>query len=672
MRCRRGGTECWKWRIFGLPMRRILLLLGWSPTLFAIAQDASLVPGIRTELAAATNDTLRADALARLCFNLIHSDRDSARLCGDQALALATRIGNTRALGDAHNNLGWLEAVQGRLDSADHHLDRALALFRKAGRPEHVAVTLSNKGWVAEKRGDQVGALTHFLEALTYSEQARDTASTSILLYSIGIAYRKTNEHAQALEFLERSAVLERALGRTNKQANCAVAIGNTHRELGDTTRALEHLAQAAALYASIGDHQGLGIVAENRGDLLGPRDPTAALNAYRTARAHYDTLRSTTDLAYVLRSLGMLYLRMGQVSDAADALRTGETLAKGTGDAELRMNYAFSLAELARAQGDADGVFSLMERYLALKDSLQGADTQRELARLRTAFDTERKEKDNALLRAQNSEQAERIRRTRQRLLGIAVIAALAVVAALLFFVNYRQKRRHATLLEELNRKLADSNREITEINGLLELKLLRSQMNPHFIYNSLSSAARMTQAGQQLEALAYLQGFARLLRQVLDHSVDDRVGVEAEADFLRQYLKLETVRLGGLSYTVDVEPALLNEDAEVPALIVQPFVENAVLHGLSEKAGERRLAVRFDRAGEQVRCTITDNGVGRNATGAAVHSGKDHRSLGMQLTRERLLLLTRRLGGERSVRIEDLHDAHGAAAGTRVTLLL
>jgi anti-sigma regulatory factor (Ser/Thr protein kinase) len=654
------------------PMRSLCSLLLLAVAVISSGQDASLVPGIRVELAHATNDTLRADALARLCFNLIHADPDSARLCGDQALALATRIGNTRALGDAHNNLGWLEAQQGHLDSADHHLDQALTHFRKAGRPEHIAVTLSNKGWVAEKHGDQVGALSHFLEALKHSEQARDSASTSILLYSIGIAYRKTGDLPQALEFLERSAALERALGRTNKQANCAVAIGNTYREQGDTVRALERMAEAAAIFTTLRDHQGLGITAENTGDLLAPRDPTAALNAYRTARAHYDTLHSTTDLSYVLRSLGALQLRMGQVKEAAEALRSGEALALGTGDSELMMNYAFSLAELARALGDAEGVFSQMQRYLALKDSVQGADTQRELARLRTAFDTERKEKDNALLRAQNSEQAERIRRSQQRMVGIGVIALLALVAALLFFRNYRQKRRHAAVLEGLNTKLASSNREISEINGLLELKLLRSQMNPHFIYNSLTSAARMTQAGQQVEALAYLQGFARLLRQVLDHSVDDRVSVEAEADFLRQYLKLESVRLEGLTYTVEVDPVLLNEEAEVPALIVQPFVENAVLHGLAGKPGERRLEIHFQRTGDQVRCTITDNGIGRNAAGTATHTTKDHRSLGMQLTQERLLLLTRRLGGERAVRVEDLRDTGGSPIGTRVTLLL
>ncbi|MBL7947262.1 MAG: tetratricopeptide repeat protein [Flavobacteriales bacterium] len=653
-------------------MRSLLLLLAIALRMVVAGQDASLVPGIHKELKAATNDTLRADALARLCFNLIHSDPDSARLCGDQALALANRIGNRRALGDAHNNLGWLEAQQGHLDSADHHLDNALALFRKAGKPEHIAVTLSNKGWVAEKHGDQVGALSHFLEALKYSEQARDTASTSILLYSIGIAYRKTGEMKQALDFLERSAALERVLGRKNKQANCVVAIGNTYRELGDTARAVEQMREAALMFEALRDHQGMGITAENIGDLLAPSDPAAALIAYRTARAHYDTLHSTTDLAYVLRSLGALHLRSGRTKEAAEALLTGKALVPGTGDAELEMNYAFSLAELGRVQGDADAVFTQMERYLTLKDSLQGADTQRELARLRTTFDTERKEKDNALLRAQNSEQGERIRRNRQRLVGIAVIAALATIAALLFYLNYRQKRQYALLLEDLNSKLANSNSEITEINGLLELKLLRSQMNPHFIYNCISSAARMTQAGKQIEALGYLQGFARLLRQVLDHSVDDRVSVENEVDFLRQYLKLEAVRLDGLAFAVEVDATLLDEDAEVPALIVQPFVENAVLHGLSDKAGERRIDVRFDRAADRVRCTITDNGVGRKASSATDAVKQDHRSLGMQLTRERLLLLTRRLGGERPVLIEDLLGPDGGAIGTRVTLLL
>ena len=198
------------------------------------------------------------------------------------------------------------------------------------------------------------------------------------------------------------------------------------------------------------------------------------------------------------------------------------------------------ALAQLASARGDAPATLGHYDRYTALKDSLQGADTQREIAHLRTAFDTERKERDNAVLRLQNTVQESRLKSRGRLLIGSAVLALLAVVSALLFRRNYRQKRNHADELERLNAQLEASNAEIHEVNGLLQLRLLRSQMNPHFIYNGLNSAARMTQDGRTAEALAYLQGFARLLRMVLEHSVKDQVDIQEEMDFLRQYSRL------------------------------------------------------------------------------------------------------------------------------------
>lgn len=655
-----------------LPARLFAWLLVMCSAGVMVGQDPELLPALRQELTHAKDDTVRARTLAQICFNLIRIDPESALIIGEQGLALAIRIGDQRALGDAHNNLGWLAAEQGHLDRADSLLSIALSIFQKLGVPEHTSVTLSNLGWVAEKKGDSVGSVKRFQEALRMSEAANDTASASILLYSLGISYRKIKDHEQSIAHLERSREYERLLGRKGKEANCLVAIANTLKEAGDSTRARVVYADAIDVYKQIPDHQGWGITEENLGDLELKARPRQALVHYLSALEHYEAIHSNTDRAYVLQRIATAHLALNEVLKAEASLVEGAALSRDAGDPQLTLEYEMALARLFAKKGDGDGAVRHFERFVHLKDSLQGNDTQRELARLRTEFETERKEKDNALLRAKNSEQAERIRRNQQRLFAITLIAALALVAAALFFRNYRQKQRHAIILEQLNERLATSNQEIVEINGLLELKLLRSQMNPHFIYNSLSSAARMTQAGKHAEALAYLHGFARLLRQVLDHSVDDRVSVEAEADFLRQFLKLEAVRLDGLTFTVDADPELLDEMAEVPALIVQPFVENAVLHGLAGKQGERRIEVRFNRAGLQVRCTIVDNGVGRSAAQAAEPRAKDHRSLGIQLTQERLLLLTRRLGGDRSVRTDDLVDHNGAPLGTRVTLLL
>jgi LytS/YehU family sensor histidine kinase len=190
---------------------------------------------------------------------------------------------------------------------------------------------------------------------------------------------------------------------------------------------------------------------------------------------------------------------------------------------------------------------------------------------------------------------------------------------------------------------------------------------MNPHFIYNALGSAVELNDAGRASEATDYLRGFARLLRMVLDHSVGGMVGITEELEFLRHYLLLESKRVAGLTYAVEADPDLIDGDAELPALVVQPFVENAVWHGLGGKEGERSVHVDFTRNGAGIRCTITDNGVGRGRNGKA-----DHRSLGMQLTEERLRLLARRIGGSGSMAVEDLVDADGRPMGTRVTLLL
>ncbi|MBK8614175.1 MAG: tetratricopeptide repeat protein [Flavobacteriales bacterium] len=650
--------------------RTILLLAALLVAGHQHAQDASLVPELRRSFATASNDTLRADALVRICFNLIRSDPDSARLVGEQAMTLAKRINNPRALGDAHNNLGWLAAEQGQFARADSLLNIALSIFNRIGKPEYTSTTISNLGWLAEKKGDSVGALKRFQEALMLSEQAGDSATSSILLYSIGIAYRKIQDYPKAFENLQRSQRMERALHRRGKEANCTVALANTYREKGDTVAAVEAYTEAITIYSVLRDHQGWGITEENLGDLRSSA-PRQALTHYLTALAHYDSIHSAIDKAYVLQRIGRSQLELGQLKEAEASMKEGLALSVDAGDPQLTLEYEMGLARLAAKKGDAEGAMRHFDRYTAMKDSLQGADTQRELARLRTEFETERTEKDNTILRAQNSEKSERLRRRDIQLFGSAVIGVLALLAALLFFRNFRQKRQHANVLEGLNKQLASSNAEITEINGLLEMKLLRSQMNPHFIYNCLNSAARMTQAGQSAEALAYLQGFARLLRMVLDQSVTDRISIDQELDFLRQYLKLEAHRLDHFTYEVNASRALLDNEVELLALLVQPFVENAIWHGLANKEGERILLVSFTEVAGQLQCEITDNGIGRTAAAALPHDGPQHRSLGMQLTSERIKLLARRMEERGSVTVEDIMEA-GKVVGTHIRLRL
>lgn len=651
-------------RVLSIPVVILLCAIG------ARAQDASSLPDLLGRYAQAQNDTARTHLLSLISFNLIHSDPDSALLTGQQALGIAQGLDDPNALGDAHNSLGWLAVVQGRTDSAEAHLQKALSIFERIGDPAKTSKTLVNMGWLAQKQGMDVLALKYFIRALHDAETAQDSVSLAAIDFSLGVVYRNAGDHQQALEHFERSMRTEQALGRRAKVGNCLTSIANLQIVTGDTASALRNYDQAAELFNAINDPAGAGLVEENIGGLYISTSPAKALIHLTKALAHYERSGNRADKAYVLRIIGIAQIELGELDKAAGSLAEGQALALETGATALVMNYERSFAELAGARADVEGVFSHLHRYMALKDSLQGADTQHELARLRTEFETERKEKDNAVLRAENSAQQQRLHRRGIQLYGSIAMALLALVSAGLFRRNFRQKRKHAQVLEKLNAELEQSHAEISEINGLLEMKLLRSQMNPHFIYNGLNSAARLTQAGHQEEALAYLQGFSRLLRTVLDHSVKDRVGLEEELDFLQRYLKIEAQRLPGLSYSVEAESGLIDDDVELPALLVQPFVENAVWHGLTNKVGERSVQVRFSRSDAGIACVITDSGVGRVVPGP--EKDAKHHSLGMQLTGERLRLLTRRLGDESAVIVEDLKDAAGVATGTRVTLHL
>ncbi len=632
-----------------------------------LAQDASLVPGIQAELAVAANDTVRAGALARLCFNLINTAPDSARDVGEQALELATRIGHPKAIADAHNNLGWLETQQGRVKEAGHHLQQALEGFRRIGNPGYTSIALSNLGWLADKQGDRPGALKRFDEALDQATLAADSASMAVLLYSIGSTYNKMKDHGRARIHLERSLALEERLGRRNKQGNCLVAIGNAWRSEGDVIKARDHYARASKLYHETGNHYGAGMVEENSGDLFLEDRPQKALPYYQRALAHYEALHSDADKAYILHRMGQAQVGMRRYEDASKSYAVAISLAARSGSAELIMELELGLAELAVKRGRSDDALVHYQRHMALKDSLQGAESQRELMRLRAEFETEQAEQENALLKTENELRRLNEERLQVRWIAAAVAALLLIALLALLYHNYRLRSRHTKEVERFNAELQAQRDRVQHMNDLLELKVLRGQLNPHFIHNCQNSAIAMVKEGRNAEALAYLQGLSKLMRMVLEHSVSDRISIEDEMAFLRLYVALESLRLSNLHFEVDADRVLIDEEAELPALLVQPFVENALWHGLATKEGPRRLSILFTSTGHGTRCTVRDNGVGRNGRGTRTDG---HLSLGTELTNERLQLLTYRLQQRGSYTINDLKDPSGRPTGTEVVI--
>ena len=219
----------------------------------------------------------------------------------------------------------------------------------------------------------------------------------------------------------------------------------------------------------------------------------------------------------------------------------------------------------------------------------------------------------------------------------------------------------------------------KLLEINKLLaesQLMALRAQMNPHFVFNCLNSIQECIVTQKYGEASNYLNKFSKLFRMVLNNSGQDLVTIDSEREVLELYLALEAMRFEkSFLYNFDVDEELETDEILVPSMLLQPYVENALWHGLMHKTGERRLTISFRRINEDVfECVIDDNGIGR---GKALEikeqqsKTKLHESKGMKISKDRLDLLQLQ-GNHASISIIDKYDESGNATGTRVVIQL
>ncbi|MHB1277508.1 MAG: sensor histidine kinase [Bacteroidia bacterium] len=246
-----------------------------------------------------------------------------------------------------------------------------------------------------------------------------------------------------------------------------------------------------------------------------------------------------------------------------------------------------------------------------------------------------------------------------------IAQVVLTFGIMLLIFRIYLRQvRRKQANALEKAKLK-----------TNLIESQLtaLKAQMNPHFIFNSLNSIYELIIFSETKEAATYLNKFATLLRKVLENSEKESITLTEECEWLNLYLELEKLRFGNdFSYQISMEHINEPYTVLVPTMLLQPFVENAVKHGLLHKQGIKRLEIEFSEEGNGILCLITDNGVGRKKASTFRKSGKEHKSFATGAIIRRINMLN--ASGKYAIQldIEDLEYPNGKAAGTQVRLVI
>jgi tetratricopeptide (TPR) repeat protein len=690
-------------------------------TLVAGAIDSTLLANknnpdsLRAQLKV-SRDTTRVIVLNTLGKHYWTSQPDTARIYAFEAFNESLKIGYRKGEAEALRIIGWSYHYQGDVRQAKSYVTKAVSIFEHIDHEPGLAAALNNLGSICNQAGDYDEGLAALRRSLDMFRRIGNQEAIGSVLNYIGIIYQSLGNYDKALEYCLQGLEMRRKIKDDTGIAFSLINVGNLYLAADKLTSALEYYhqsvshMQAAGLpvleysMLRLGETYRLMGRYEEALSYLKPLLETNSSNAASAfnavgqvyfAKKEYDVslqyllkgLSLSDDGRYmphddVLNNISRVYVAQKRYPLALSYAERSFSLAQKTRTRKEIKNTAHTLSEIYVGLNQFDKAYEYLSLYVSLKDSITSEEYTKRLAALEANLELAKKQADIETLTQQQQLHQQELRR--QAILRNVFIAGLAftVVLGLVILRSISLKRKAETLLKdqlesdlelerlEKEQKLAAyKNREAD-----LEMMALRAQMNPHFIFNCLNSINRFILKNESETASDYLTKFSRLIRLILQNSQAKSVCLENELEALRLYLDLEVARFEHhFEYQITCDPDLEIEHLDVPPLIIQPYVENAIWHGLMHKGDKGHLSIELHQENNTLHCLVTDDGVGRKRAAALKSkSASKNKSLGMKITAQRLELINALNEKATTVVVTDLVDSSGEACGTSVLLMI
>ncbi len=581
------------------------------------------------------------------------------------------------------------------------------------------ALLLSNKG--AQKR-----SLDYFREALKLAHALRNNKAVSTIANDLAGNYWDLGEKNLSTALYEEALAAAVQLNDSNRMAAIYLNIGDNYKEMGDFEKGMSRLIKALAIKESIADSSHLSfyyikaaeiakaarnhkqwkkyieraydvkdldncansmekaIIYQNLGDIARKENHNdLAFRYFDTVMEISSKINYVNGIKASLSSLSELYHQNGKPEKALKLLLEADKypsenpfnqIVANNSKAELYMetgrygnalqllkenirspylsNYASEklitlrlLYEAEKKSGHYKEAFRWNDSLRNFENRLRDKDVRTKIAELETKYQTEKKEHTIKLLTAKNEIYNQYIRLT----VLLIIILIITILAGIFIFRLNKLKAEYRV--------------------AMLEQQLLRSQMNPHFIFNAMASIQEMINSGKTKDASFYLTKFSSITRTVLEYSKEESIPLYKELEMLESYIELEKLRSGGhFDYQTDFGEDLDTEFINIPPMAIQPFVENAIKHGLMQKEEKGMLLLSFNDLGDILEVTVEDNGLGINF--AKQQNRKNHRSMAMEIFEMRRQLMQKRYKKKFEIRFTDLSEE--GETGTRVTIHL
>jgi len=581
-----------------------------------------------------------------------------------------------------------------KYDSCVKYLEQAIQISKDINKPHDVAYFQSQLGNSQVKLGNYYDALENYEDAVKYSEKDSSLIKyETAFLTNIGGIYHYLGDDLKALDYFLQSYYLKKENNLTDNLAPSLINIASVYSKLdkfddaiNTHTEALEIARKDKDLYYQMKALTGLGL------DFFMMEDFTNSEKNYLEALVLSDSINDKTSKANILAKLSNVYKETGQydiaktfaiesldlshevgyqygissfsttladlyikennTTKAFPLLKESIKISKEIGAMENLRDGYFSISNLYEGRGDNSNALKFYKLYSSLSDSLLKHEEADKFTVVQVKYEMEKKAREVENLTHKN--ELNELQLTRSRYLLYAFIVFFLMV--FLFLVLLIRQNRMRSIQKTI----------------LLEQKLLRSQMNPHFIFNTLIAIQKYIHNKSTTLAIDFLGRFSKLMRFILNSSSTEQISLEDELVFLENYSRLQALRFENkFEFRIDQEIELETEEIFIPPMLIQPFIENAIEHGLRPLDKGGMLKISIQQNDDFLRVEVEDNGIGREKANRILEENKPgHTSMATNITRERLEHLNKKSNRNISFEIIDRKDKNNLPMGTRVVL--
>ncbi len=606
----------------------------------SFGQDSEL-DQLEKIIAKEKGDTNEVNARSEMFRLLFAKEPDRGLVQLEKALKLAKKLNYRKGEANCYMRYAIYHTSRGEYDQSLKKLQKAKSIFEELNDAGGINACINGEANVYLDQGNYDKALEQLLKSDQLCEKAGLPDQAAKAKHNISLIYYTLKDLDKALAYLNESLEIKKSLSDSTGMLVSYNGIGailsaqNKHKE------ALEIQREALGLARRIGNYPESASILNNMGAQFYYFDqPDSSRYYYREALTIYQKLNMRIKSAEIYSNLGNLecYLKNGRqaVIYYDSCLAIAQEI-----NAQATVAIAYEgLSKAYEIDGDYEAALDWFRKYHFLNDSLVGERVKTNINDLQLKYDASKKDLHIEQLEKSELEAEIAADKVRQIVIILSIVA-LAIIVSLILFIGRRNARAKQFALS-------------------LEQKALRAQMNPHFIFNSLNSIQRMYIEGKEDIANDYMADFSRLLRSILENSGKSVIKLKEELELTTLYLNLEQLRTDKLfDYTITVDEEVDPLTINVPPLIFQPYLENAIWHGIIPKNEHGKIEVNIHlRSEKELIYEIIDDGVGMDNSVKKDTSEKT--SKGMAITSERL-------GGERNVKVE---SAKGK--GTRISLVV